>query len=150
MLSDLTILDFIKQGKIVIENFDENNLTPNGYDVRVEEIFVEGEGNKFDIKGKKFFIVSTLEYLRFPDDLLGQIWLRTTWARKGIITSAGLIDAGFEGKLNIMSYNSSDDLVRIERGERYAQIIFIPLDRKAYLPYKKRSGHYFGQSGIIR
>ncbi|MVT12940.1 MAG: dCTP deaminase [Euryarchaeota archaeon] len=150
MLSDSTILELIKNGKLVIENFIEDNITPNGYDVRVDEIFVEGLNNTFNIGSKKFFIVSTVEYFKFPEDIAGQIWLRTTWARKGIITGAGLIDAGFEGKLNIMSFNSSEKDLRIERGERYAQVIFIRLDKKPILPYGKRSGHYFGQSGIIR
>lgn len=148
MISDLTIIEMLKNGKLVIQGFEESNLTPNGYDVRVDEIFVDGGGQV--IGSKKFFIVSTIEYFKLPDDIAAQIWLRTTWARRGIITGAGLIDAGFEGKLNIMSFNSSESSIILERGERYAQVIFIYLDRSAGSPYRKRSGHYFGQSGIMK
>ncbi len=149
MLSDATIIEMLKNGKLQIKDFDENCLTPNGYDARVDEIYIESSNNGI-IGAKKFFIVSTMEYFVFPDDIYGQIWLRTSWARKGILISAGLIDAGFEGKLNIMSFNSSEKEIEIKRGERYAQIIFMRMDRPAEKSYRKRSGHYFGQRGIIR
>ena len=150
MLSDSTIIEMLNNGELKISNFDPKSLTPNGYDLKVDEIYVESVGKTYSIGPKKFFIVLSMEYFIFPSDIYGQIWLRTTFARKGIFISAGLIDAGFEGKLNIMSFNSSDNEIKIERGERYAQVIFMKLDRNPELPYKIRSGHYFGQNEIIR
>ncbi len=148
ILSDSSIMELIKNGKLKIENFKENNLTPNGYDVTVEECYVPSTDTKTEyIPSSTFFIVSTQEYFYFPSDLIGQIWIRTSWARKGVILSSGIIDAGFEGKLNLFAHTSNND-VRIMKGERIAQIIFIKLDREAEKPYALRSGHYHKQDGI--
>ncbi|MGC8663376.1 MAG: dCTP deaminase [Thermoplasmata archaeon] len=146
ILSDNDINFLIKEKRLVIENFDEKNLTPNGYDIRVDEIKVPGSDSDF-IPARSFFIVSSVEFFRFPSNLAGQIWIRTSWARKGIILSAGMIDAGFNGKLNLFAFNSLDD-IKIEKESRFAQVIFILLTSDAAKSYAERSGHYQGQNGI--
>ncbi len=148
ILSDSSIIEMIRKGKLKIDNFNENNLTPNGYDVTVDECYIPSLNKKSeDIPGSTFFIISTKEYFYFPNDAIGQIWIRTSWARKGIVLSSGIIDAGFEGKLNLFAHTTNID-VKISKGDRIAQIIFIKLDREAEKPYSIRSGHYHKQDGI--
>ncbi len=148
ILSDSSIMELIKNGKLKIDNFNENNLTPNGYDVTVDECYIPSMDKKTEIvPSSTLFIVSTKEYFYFPSDIMGQIWIRTSWARKGLILSSGIIDAGFEGKLNLFAHTSSID-VKIARDERIAQVIFIKIDREVQKPYALRSGHYHKQDGI--
>jgi len=146
IISDVEIKKLLREKKLVIEDFVEENLTPNGYDLRVDDVLVPGKDSKI-IPQKTFFIVSSIEFFRFPSNVAGQIWIRTSWARKGIILSAGLIDAGFNGKLNLFAFNSLNEL-SIEHGTKFAQVVFIKLSSDVEKDYAERSGHYQGQNGI--
>ena len=42
ILSDKSIVDLVKRGEIIIEPFDKAKLTPNGYDLTIEEIEIPG------------------------------------------------------------------------------------------------------------
>ncbi|MDP8011884.1 MAG: dCTP deaminase domain-containing protein [Thermoplasmata archaeon] len=146
ILSDRDIKFMMKEKKLVIENFNEENLTPNGYDISIDEIKILGANSEV-IQAKSYFVVSSIEYFKFPSNIAGQIWIKTSWARKGIILSAGMIDAGFNGKLNLFAYNSLNE-IKIERGSKFAQVIFIALTSDVEKSYAERSGHYQGQNGI--
>jgi len=86
--------------------------------------------------------------VRMPPDVCAQLWLRTTWIRKGIIGAFGKIDAGFEGTLTLGAYNASDDVIEIPIGERFCQMVFETLHSSADKSYGERSGNYQGQTGV--
>ena len=46
ILADVDIQRALKQGDLAIEPFMTDNLTPNGYDLSVEEIMVNGSISK--------------------------------------------------------------------------------------------------------
>jgi dCTP deaminase len=92
------------------------------------------------------FLVSTKERVRLPDFLMGNLWLRTSWARKGVLASFGVVDAGFEGELTLAAFASGS--VEVEIGKTFAQIVFFRLGRPAAETYARRSGVYQGQSGV--
>ncbi|MFP4609119.1 MAG: dCTP deaminase [Candidatus Aenigmatarchaeota archaeon] len=151
MLSDLQIKDLMEKDELGIENFDEENLTPNGYDLTIAEIVVEDrrpqtEGESV-IPADTWFAVSTREYVRLPSNVAGELWIRTTWARQGVVSSFGMVDAGFEGNLTLSAYNSHKEL-EMPIGERFAQICFIELAEKSEKMYSERSGNYQGQKGV--
>ncbi|MFP4141725.1 MAG: dCTP deaminase [Thermoplasmata archaeon] len=151
VLSDSQIKRLMDEGELEIKDFKEDNLTPNGYDLTVEEIVVE-EGKPQDdriavIPASSWFAVSTEEYVKFPSDIAGDLWIRTTWARKGVISSFGMIDAGFEGNLTLSAFNSYKEL-EIPIGETFAQLVFHPLTEKSERSYSDRSGNYQGQEGV--
>lgn len=151
ILSDADILDALKNGKLAIENFEEKNLTPNGYDVTIEEVMFEDNVYKdgpVEIKPLGWFALSTKEYFRMGEDLAAQIWLRTSWARKGIQSTFGKIDAGFEGTLTFSAFNASSKPVQMKIGDRFAQVVFEKLSSIPLKTYDKRSAHYAGQRGV--
>jgi dCTP deaminase len=151
ILSDADILDYIETGKLKIENFNEDNLTPNGYDTTIEEILYEDNiirDGTVEIESLKWFAVSTREYFKMGEDLAAQIWLRTSWARKGIQSTFGKIDAGFEGTLTFSAFNASSKPVEMKIGERFAQVVFEKLTSSPLKTYDKRSAHYAGQRGV--
>jgi dCTP deaminase len=80
--------------------------------------------------------------------MCAQLWLRTTWIRKGIIGAFGKIDAGFEGTLTLGAYNASGDIIELPVGERFCQMVFETLHSSAVKDYGERSGNYQGQTGI--
>lgn len=153
VLSDTDILEKLASGSLKIESFDERNLTPNGYDVTIEEIWIPPEDRRLregtaGIPGGSWFVIGTKEYLRLPRDLVGEIWIRTSWVRKGILSSFGRIDAGFNGNLTFSAYNASMNQVDVQIGERFAQVVFEELRSLPKKSYQQRSGNYQGQTGI--
>ncbi len=153
ILSDKDILEGMETGYLGISDYHERGLTPNGYDLRIKEIMVRGdpdlktEGN-VAIPPRTMFYVSTIERVRMPKDVCAQLWLRTTWIRKGIIGSFGKIDAGFEGTLTLGAYNATDEPIELPIGERFCQMVFETLSSGTIKDYSERSGHYQGQTGV--
>ena len=153
ILSDRDILERMYSGKLDIVGYSERCLTPNGYDLRISEISIRGkdglirEGAAY-IPPRTMFYVSTVERVRMPSDVCAQLWLRTTWIRKGIIGAFGKIDAGFEGTLTFGAFSASDDVIEIQTGERFCQIVFETLHSAADKSYGERSGNYQGQTGV--
>lgn len=77
-----------------------------------------------------------------PDDVMGFVALRSTWARRGIMIPSTVIDAGFKGNitLEICPHEDMDAPV----GQRFAHIIFAKMTSPS-APY---NGKYQGQVGI--
>jgi dCTP deaminase len=151
LLSDADILQYVAKGEIGIEPFDPENLTPNGYDVSVDEVVVPAVKGKPDpnrIPPGTRFAVSTRETIRLGRHVAGQIWLRTTWARRGVIASFGIIDAGFSGTLTFGAFNASSEPLDLPIGERFAQVVFLSLESPASETYERRSGTYQHQKGV--
>jgi dCTP deaminase len=153
VLSDSDILARVSSGSLRIRDFEEQNLTPNGYDVTIAEILVPTSDERHregtvTIPPMTLFVIGTKEYLEVPSDLVGEIWIRTTWVRKGILSSFGRIDAGFHGNLTFSALNASAKPIELQIGERFAQVVFEELRSLPKKAYKDRSGNYQGQTGI--
>jgi len=151
LLSDDQINDLIKKDELSIEKFNDQNLTPNGYDLTIAEVVVEErrpqECGECVVPQDTWFAVSTKEYVAFPSYIAGELWIRTTWARRGVISSFGLVDAGFEGDLTLSAYNSYREL-ELPIGETFAQLTFHLLSDESGKEYSERSGNYQGQKGV--
>ncbi|HYM38939.1 MAG TPA: dCTP deaminase [Thermoplasmata archaeon] len=153
LLSDAGILAFRAKGELSIEPFVESSLTPNGYDVSIEEVAVPSSGQRVrtgvaHIPALTRFAVSSRETVTLGRHVAAQIWLRTTWARRGVLASFGMIDAGFSGTLTFGALNASDATLDVPVGERFAQIVFQALESPAAATYEERSGTYQGQRGV--
>ena len=131
ILSDRDIMESLMTGYIGSGDFSERGLTPNGYDLRIAEISVRGDPEVkregvVTIPPRTMFYVSTVERVRMAGDICAQLWLRTTWIRKGIIGAFGKIDAGFE----------------------FCQMVMETLNSETIKDYSQRSGNYQGQTGV--
>ena len=150
--SDKSIIELVKNNEITIEPFNIDNLTPNGYDLTVEEIEIPEKqkttNKKLAIPSGERFAVSTKEIISCGEKHCAQLWLRTSWARKGIICSFGKIDSGFKGNLTLLGLNASNKDINIEIGNTFAQIVFEKLSTSANELYEERSGNYQNQKGI--
>jgi|YNPBryantNP2012_1023418.scaffolds.fasta_scaffold62170_1 dCTP deaminase len=153
ILSDKDIEEYLDKKILVIEPFTKKNLTPNGYDLTVEEVYIRKnnqtikEGNAV-IPALTWFAVSTKESIDMGCELTGQLWLRSSYARKGIMSTFGKVDAGFRGALTLSCFNANDTPTEVTIGDRFCQIVF---ERLASIPselYEKRSGSYQNQKGV--
>ena len=152
VLSDEAILSALDVGELEIEPFNDENLTPNGYDLTIEEIEIPNtqatSKKELIIPPGKRFAVSTKERIACGPNVCAQLWLRTSWARKGIVCSFGKIDSGFGGTLTLLGFNSGDGDVKLTAGETFAQMVFEMMTGPATSLYSERSGNYQNQSGI--
>ena len=151
-LSDRDIIRAINKKEIAIEPFNLENLTPNGYDLTVKEIKIgertgEEAVEKTRIPKSEWFVISTQEVIKLGLDYAGEIWIRSTYARRGVFGSFGVVDAGFEGELTLPFFNSHSPL-ELKKGDKIAQIVFKKLDSTAFSSYREKSGKFMHQRGI--
>jgi len=153
VLSDVDIKQFMKDEKLDMEPFNEQNLTPNGYDLSIEEIFIKKSNQHIKegiaiIPAHTWFAISTKEFVKMGSMITSKLWIRSSYARKGVMASFGKVDAGFHGTLTISCFNANDDSLEIPIGDRFCQIVFEKLETPPSELYDKKSGNYQNQRGI--
>ncbi len=153
ILSDLDIKRFMENNDLGIEPFVEKNLTPNGYDLSIDEIYIKKteshikEGTAV-IPPLTWFAISTKEFVKMGPQITSQLWIRSSYARKGVMASFGKVDAGFHGTLTISCFNSNDEPLEIPIGDRFCQIVFENMESIPSELYDKKSGNYQNQRGV--
>jgi dUTP pyrophosphatase len=58
---------------------------------------------------------------------VGMVADRSSLAKKGVKTAGGIIDSGYRGEIGIVLWNISKEEIRLEAGERIAQLLLIPI-----------------------
>jgi dCTP deaminase len=98
ILSDIDIEQALHNNDLAIQPFVQKNLTPNGYDMTIEEIFIIKTDQHIKtgiavIPPLTRFAVSTKEFVKIGQQITSQLWIRSSYARKGIMASFGKVDA---------------------------------------------------------
>lgn len=117
-------------------------LGPAGYDVRIADALTlhSGEGA----------LASILEHIHMPNDLLGFVADKSSWARRFIMVQNTIIEPGWRGFLTLELTNHGRDVVGIPSGSPIAQIILQQLDEPTYQPYNgKYQDQMLGQVEAI-
>jgi len=153
ILSDRDIKRSIKDSTLGIEPFIEKNLTPNGYDLSIDEVYIRKTEEHIKkgiavIPPLTWFAISTKEFVKMGLQITSQLWIRSSYARKGVMVSFGKVDAGFHGTLTISCFNSNDKPLELPIGDRFCQIVFENMESPPSELYDKKSGTYQNQRGI--
>lgn len=153
ILSDGDILHYMGRGLLSIEPFEEQNLTPNGCDLRIGEVQFPGAGERITsgsvtVPPGTGIALATMEYLKLSGHICAQLWLRSSYARKGMVASFGKVDSGFEGALTVHLHNASSSPFELQIGDRLLQIVFEKMHSLPLALYSERSGHYQGSVGV--
>ncbi len=153
VLSDVDIEQALQNNELGIEPFVQKNLTPNGYDLSIDEIYLRTTDQHIKegiavIPPFTWFAISTKEFVKMGPQITSQLWIRSSYARKGIMASFGKVDAGFHGTLTFGCFNASDKEVEIPIGDRFCQIVFENLEQTPKALYHERSGTYQNQRGV--
>lgn len=153
VLSDTDIEQAIQNNTLGIEPFVQKNLTPNGYDLSIDEVYIRTTDEHIKdgvavIPPLTWFAISTKEFVKMGPQITSQLWIRSSYARKGIMASFGKVDAGFHGTLTIGCFNASDKDIEIPIGDRFCQIVFEHLGSIPKALYHERSGTYQNQRGV--
>lgn len=173
ILSDFDLENMIKDKRLVIKPFNREIIRENGIDLRLadeiafhnpmlgedfvidpskeediqKEYIIEKEKKEFILPPRQQVLLSTKEYIKMPDNLIGFVELRSTWARHGLMMPPTIIDAGFEGTITLEVLNASQYKLKLKPGVRFAHIIFAVTMNRVRNTYK---GAYSGQRGIFR
>lgn len=72
-------------------------------------------------------IIPTGVAIEIPPGFEGQIRPRSSTSAEGIIVHLGTIDADYRGELMVIVSNHYNTLLKIERGDRIAQLVIAPV-----------------------
>jgi dCTP deaminase len=172
ILSDRTIREKIAAGEIGVDPYDPELIQPSSIDVRLGtkflvfrntkrayidprqpaddlmELIEVGDGELMYIHPGEFLLGATLETVRIPIDLVARLEGRSSLGRLGIVihSTAGFIDAGFEGTLTLEISNLANLPIGLIPGMRIGQVSFMQMTTPAERPYgPARGSKYHGQ-----
>lgn len=171
ILSDFDLENMVNGKRLVITPFEKEIIRENGIDLRLSgdiarhnekldadfvldpsnpehiamEYVVEKNQDRLIIGARTQVLLSTIEYVKMPDNLIGFVELRSTWARHGLIVPPTIIDVGFEGTITLEVFNSSMRSMMLKPGVRFAHVIFATTLSSVKNSY---AGAYSGQSGV--
>lgn len=153
LFSDGDIQKSIQQDELKIEPFTPDNLTPNGLDLTIGEVYLKQKDQRIQegtarIPPGTWFAVSTAEVITLGPKMAAQLWIRSSYARRGAIAGFGKVEAGFSGQLTIGAANLGDEPLELPIGDRFCQIVFESLHSIPESLYETRSGNYQGQRGV--
>lgn len=170
ILVDKTLREAIEAGIIQVDPYDPSLIQPNSLDVRlgtsecryITEGFhcminpandaprsVSRQVDKVVIKPGEFILVDTMEYIKLPRNIYGEIMGKSSTGRLGVdVENAGLVDSGFEGTLTLELYNKTrNHIYTIPSGFPIAQIVFYPCDEVEMSYSDRTTSRYVGQRG---
>ncbi|MFN8051457.1 MAG: dCTP deaminase [Acidimicrobiales bacterium] len=175
ILSDRTILEAIDSGRIVIDPFDPAKVQPSSVDLTLDHRFlvfrnhtravidvkedlsdltelVEIDPDKaFMLHPGEFVLGSTSERIGLPEDLVGRIEGKSSLGRLGLLihTTAGFVDAGFDGCITLELSNVASLPITLYPGMKIGQISFLQMTTAADVPYGsgELGSKYRGQVG---
>ena len=106
------------------------------FSVHDEQRFNVAFGNQLIIHPGQFLLGSTLEYLRVPRQLAGQVLNRSSWARNGLlVATAASVHPGFTGALTLELVNGGTVPLKLVTGTRICQLVLWELDQETSQPY---------------
>lgn len=97
--------------------------------------------------------VSTGLFLEIPSGFVGIVKEKSGLAGKGIMLGAGVIDSNYRGEVKVLVRNFSKALMKIENGQKIAQMIFVKVDipkihEVSELTETNRGTRGFGSTGL--
>jgi dCTP deaminase len=99
-------------------------LSEAGYDIRIAQDITL---HPF----KRFSLASTVEHFAMPDNLIGVVHDKSTWARRGLSVFNTVIEPGWRGWLTLELVYHGWGVLRIPAGAGIAQVIFHQTMEKA-------------------
>ena len=77
-----------------------------------------------------------------------QIHTRSSYAKAGIRCHLGIVDAGYRGELKVIIHNHTNQFVNIKKGDRFCQLIFLPVPDVRLAEVKELSKSSRGEGGF--
>lgn len=109
------------------------------------------DGEAFILHPGEFVLGSTQERLHLPDDIVARLEGKSSLGRLGLLihSTAGWVDAGWDGHLTLELSNVANLPITIYPGMKIGQLSFMRMTSPADAPYGSSSAgsKYQGQEG---
>ena len=163
LVSSMEDLDNIlydqKAGKLNLEyTNDSDNKEPeyvydsdSGFDLRsTEDLWIQANDRKLIPTGLRFDI---------PDGYEIQVRSKSGLALKQglmVLNSPGTVDSGYQGEVKVIMFNTTNERIKIEKGQKIAQAVLCPvvngkwvnLIKVEEIGEKDRNNQGFGSTGL--
>ncbi len=175
VLSDRSLREALAAGRIVVDPLDESCIQPSSIDVKVSNLFrvfrnhtagiidvkqdledlteliTIPEDGVFMLHPGEFVLGSTLERIACPNDLVARVEGKSSLGRLGLLihSTAGFIDAGFDGHITLELANVASLPITIYPRMKIGQVSFLTMTTPADRPYGSGAdgSKYQGQRG---
>ena len=175
ILSDRSIKECLRAGRIRIEPLAPGAVQPSSVDLRLDKhfrVFRNHHLSHIDVKQDlesltqpvqiddqaafvlhpgEFVLGCTLERVVLPDNLVARLEGKSSLGRLGLLihSTAGFVDAGWNGHLTLELSNVATLPITLYPGMQIGQISFIKMTTPALNPYggKDIGSKYQGQVG---
>ena len=175
ILSDVSIRKAIAEGRILLDPFVEDHVQHSSVDVTLDNLFrvfrndttpfidpkesqedltelVEVDAERaFILHPGEFVLGSTVERVQLPDDLVARLEGKSSLGRLGLLihSTAGFVDAGFDGHLTLELSNVANLPIALYPGMKIGQLSFLQMTTPAERPYGSGAtgSKYQGQRG---
>lgn len=133
---DLRIGNIFKVSKQTREPFIcvNNSAIVNFFDVTYREF-----GQDFILFPNQLVLASTFEFVKLPNNVMGQVFTRSSINRLGI-NIASIVQPGYAGTLTMELINKGESAVRIKSGMRFSQLILYEIASEEFESYSKIKG----------
>ncbi len=92
-----------------------------------------GRQKEVVIKPGDYYLVSTMEIINTPKDLMPVVYPRTSLFRAGLLLLNSKTDPGYKGTLTMGLKNLSEFEVKLQLGARICNIVFFKIEGKTSL-----------------
>ncbi|MBP1449016.1 MAG: dCTP deaminase [Thermoproteus sp.] len=157
----------IASGRLSVDPLRDDTIRENGLDLRIGREYaiyayekyairpcdlddarrffsiIKDEDEEIVIPPRNFVLLTTEEYVRMPDDVVGLANLRSSLARYGLVIPPTVVDAGFEGQITIEVVNESPNTIVLRPGLRFLHLILVRAEGAG-----RYQGRYQGQRGV--
>ncbi len=165
ILANDELRKLISTGRLKVDPLYPDTVRENGLDLRIggeyaiyayegsvvapcelenaRHLFRIVKADEVVIPPRNFVLLTTEEYVKMPDDVVGLANLRSTLARYGLTVPPTVVDAGFEGNITIEVVNNSPNTIVLRRGMRFLHLVLVKAEGRA-----QYAGLYQGQRGV--
>ena len=117
----------------VVVNGKSYGLSSASYDVRI--------AHDLRILPWEATLAYTIEDFYMPDNVVGYVCDKSTYARLFVSAFNTLFDPGFQGNATLELVNMGEDVIDIKAGDPICQLAFHWLDKKTDRPYSGKYQH---------
>lgn len=134
--------------KIKIKKLDQNVSLPSYAKLGDAGLDLRSNEDKVLLPGERYCFKTGLAF-EIPEGFVGLVWDRSGMALKeGLKTMAGVVDSGYRGEIGIVALNTSDTEIKVEKGDRIAQILIQPVMRAEIEEIEELSESERGEGGF--
>lgn len=142
-------LEYVNEGEVKEPYYEYNS--DSGFDLRAkEEVWVQANDRKLIPTGLRFDIPEGYEIqVRSKSGLALNQGLM-------VLNSPGTVDSGYQGEVKVIIFNTTNQKIKIEKGQKIAQAVLCPvitgkwvdLVKVETIEEKDRNDKGFGSTGI--